>query len=417
MAMVNNQAKRRVVVTGIGLASPIGCSLDAFWQALDQGQSGIRQCRNLDVSDFPIKIAGEVDNAFLNGDLTVKFISKSDRALVLGLYATSRALADAGLRNDGEEPIEAGCILGTGLGPCNDMESSYSLLALKGWRKLRPTTIPKTMFNTITNRITIKYKLLGQHYTIASACASSSHALGMATMMIRSGMENMILAGGADSPLSPGIFGAWIHLGILSPDPDAPRAFRPFDRNRNGLVLSEGAAMLVLEELEHAKSREARIYAEIVGYGATSDATHLTNPNPDGQARAINLALRNAELGHSDIDYINAHGTATILNDPVETQAIKLAFGKRAYEIPVSSTKSMTGHPMGSSGAMELIACIQAIRHNRLPPTINLDEPDTLCDLDYVPKVSRSCHVDVALSNSFAFGGSNSVLVVKRFVE
>lgn len=408
---------RRVVVTGIGLVSPLGCSPETFWQALVQGQSGIRQCRNLDVSDFPIKIAGEVDNAFLNGDLSDKFISKSDRALVLCLCATSHALVDAGLRNGIDDPIESGCILGTGLGPGKNIASSYSTLVLAGWRKLRPMTIPKTMFNTIANRITIKYKLLGPHYTIASACSSSSHALGMAFAMIRNGMGNIFLTGGTDSPLLTGTFGAWVNLGILSPNPDAPHASRPFDKNRNGLVLSEGSAMLVLEELEHAKAREARIYAEIAGYGAASDATHLTSPNPDGQARAINFALRNAELGHSDIDYINAHGTATILNDPVETQAIKLAFGKRAYEIPVSSTKSMTGHLMGSSGALELIACIQSILHNQLPPTINLDEADLLCDLDYVPKVSRPCHVDVALSNSFAFGGSNSVLIVKRFVE
>ncbi len=408
---------RRVVVTGIGLVSPLGDNLENFWQALDHGQSGVRYCRNMDVSDFPIKIAGEVNNSFLDEDLTVKFNPKSDRTLVMGLSSAGRALIDAGLRNDGKEPIEAGCILGTGLGPGSNIEASYLTLANSGWRKLRPMTIPKTMFNVITNRITIKYNLTGQHHTIVSACSSSSHALGMASMLIRSGAESMILAGGADSPLLHGTFGAWVNLGILSSHPDPQRASRPFDKNRSGLVLGEGAAILVLEELEHAKARDARVYAEIAGYGASSDATHLTKPDPDGQARAITLALQNSEVGHSDIDYINAHGTATILNDPIETQAIKLAFGKRAYEIPVSSTKSMTGHLMGSSGALELIACIQSIRHNRLPPTINLDEADPLCDLDYVPNVSRHCHVGVALSNSFAFGGSNSVLVVKRFVE
>ncbi len=404
-------------MTGIGLISPLGDDPEVFWQALDRGQSGVRYCQNMDVSDFPIKIAGEVDNSFLNEDVSIKFNSKSDRALVMGLSSAGRALIDAGLRNDGKEPVNAGCILGSGLGPGSNIEASYLKLANTGWRKLRPMTIPKTMFNVITNRITIKYNLIGQHYTIVSACSSSSHALGMASMLIRSGAENMILAGGADSPLLHGTFGAWVNLGILSSLSGPQRASCPFDKNRKGLVLSEGAAILVLEELEHAKARGAKIYAEIAGYGASSDATHLTNPDPEGQARAITLALRNADLSCSDIDYINAHGTATVLNDPIETQAIKLAFGKRAYKIPVSSTKSMTGHLMGSSGALELIACIQSIRHNRLPPTINLDEADPLCDLDYVPNVSRHCPVDVALSNSFAFGGSNSVLVVNRFVD
>lgn len=417
MVKINTQGLRRVVITGMGIVSPVGGTPETFWECLDQGRSGIRECRHFDVSDFPIKIAGEVDNSLLNGDLTSKFIGKSDRALVLGLCASGRALSDAGFSITGEEPVPAGCIVGTGLGPANDTQDSYATYAVQGWRRLRPMTIPKTMFNSIASRITIKYRLTGQHYAIASACASGAHALGQAILMVRTGLEQVVLAGGADSPLVEAIYGAWINLKVLSQNPDPERASRPFDKNRDGLVLSEGAAMLVLEDLEHAQARGARIYAEITGYGATSDATHLTSPDAGGQARAISLALRNAGLEPTDVSYINAHGTGTIANDPVETDAIKLALGKRAYDVPVSSTKSMTGHPMGCAGALELMACVQAIRHNRVPPTINLDEPDPQCDLDYVPNVSRACTVDVAVSNSFAFGGSNSVLVVQRYTD
>jgi len=415
MIALKRENRRRVVVTGMGSISSMGGSADALWESVSKGKSGISKIKNFDVSDFPVQIGGEVSNELLNGDLTDKFISKSDRGLVFGLSAAGRALRDAGFAGVGREPIDAGCIVGSGLGPCHDAESNYATYTRKGWRAIRPMTISKLMFNAFPSRMSIMYKLLGEHHAIASACASGAQAIGRAVMMVRSGMEDVTLAGGCDSPLTPSIYGAWISMRILSMNPDPERASRPFDRDRDGLVLAEGATMLVVEELEHARRRGARIYAEIIGYGASSDATHITSPSPEGQSRAIRKAVEDAHVQDDEIGYINAHGTSTIANDVAETKAIKMAFGKRAYDIPVSSSKSMTGHPMGSGGALELCITIEALLHQTLPPTVNLDVPDSECDLDYVPKTARTADFNTAISNSFAFGGSNSVIVVKTF--
>jgi 3-oxoacyl-[acyl-carrier-protein] synthase II len=407
--------RRRVVVTGMGILSPLGGSVEEFWSALRAGRSGIRRIESFEIDEYPVTIGGEVDRSQINGDLSDKFVSRTDRSLVLALSAAGRALGDAGFPIDGQEPVDAACVIGSGLGPSQTAESGYSTLALQGWQALRPTTIPKIMYNVTASRVSIHYRLVGEHHAVASACASSASALCHAMLLIRSGVENVVLSGGADCPFTPGMFGAWVNLRVLSRNPDAPHACRPFDRERDGLVLAEGAAMLVLEELEHAVRRGAPIYAELIGYGASSDASHVTNPDPEGQTRALTRALRDAHIEPDEIDYINAHGTATLINDPVETEATKRALGAHAYRVPMSSTKSMTGHTLGSAGAMELIASIQAIRDGFVPPTINLDDPDPACDLDYVPRKGRARPVRTVLSNSFAFGGSNCVLVAREF--
>ena len=304
-------------------------------------------------------------------------------------------------------------LIGSGLGPCATLAESYALYNTRGWQAIRPTSIPRSMYNLPASHISMELRLLGGHHVVAAACASSALAMADACECIQSGREDVVLTGGCDSPMTPSMYGGWINLRVLSKNPDPAKASRPFDRRRDGMVLAEGAAMLLFEEAEHARRRGARAYAEILGSGTSSDATHITQPSAEGQAMAIRHALRVTGLAPEDVDYINAHGTSTVLNDRTETQAIKLAFGDRARSVPISSTKSVLGHAMGASGALELVATILAIRHQVIPPTVNLETPDPECDLDYVPNVPRPARIRIALSNSFAFGGSNAVLVVQ----
>jgi 3-oxoacyl-[acyl-carrier-protein] synthase II len=407
--------QRRVVVTGMGLLSPAGCDLDAYWRGITSGRSAIRAIRNFDTGEMPVHSGGEVDQSELLKAVPESAIEHTDRTALFGLIAARRALEDAALADSARDGARIGLLIGSGLGPCETVAESYALYDSRGWQSVRPTTVPRSMYNVIASHISMECHLLGGHHVVAAACASGALAMADACEWIQSGREDMVVTGGCDSPIIPSIFGAWINLRVMSKNPEPARASRPFDRRRDGLVLAEGAGMLIFEEAEHALRRGARIYAEVLGSGSSSDATHITKPSPEGQASAIRHALRVAGLAAEEVDYINAHGTSTLLNDSTETQAIKLALGEHARRVAISSTKSVIGHTMGASGALELIATILAIRSQVLPPTVNLDEPDPQCDLDYVPNVARPARIRAALSNSFAFGGSNAVLAVRAY--
>ena len=409
------RSQRRVVVTGIGVLSPAGCDLDAYWRGLTSGRSAVRAIRNFDTSDMPVHSGGEVDQSELLKLVPESAIARTDRTVLLGLIAARRALEDARMADPARNGARIGLLIGSGIGPCETLAESYALYDSRGWPGVRPTTVPRSMYNVVAGHISMECHLVGGHHVVAAACASGALAMGDACDWIRSGREDMVLTGGCDSPIIPSMFGAWINLRVMSKNPEPSKACRPFDRKRDGLVLAEGAAMLLFEEAEHAVRRGATIYAEILGSGSSSDATHITKPSAEGQANAIRHALRVTGLAAEEVDYINAHGTSTLLNDSTETQAIKLALGGHARRVAISSTKSVVGHAIGASGALEMVATILAIRNQVLPPTVNLDEPDPECDLDYVPNVARPARIRTALSNSFAFGGSNAVLAVRAF--
>jgi len=404
---------KRVVITGMAAITPFGIGIDTLWENLVKGRSGIRQLSGFDEYDFPIKIGGQLPNFNFEEYLNDINIRKIDPCSVLGLATAGMVLKDAGL--DLKEEKNISVILGSGFGPCAAQEEGYSIFFLKGWRKGPPLTLTKAMYNNLASMVSIYYKLTGGHHIIAAACASGSVAIGRAYQLIKFGVEKCVLTGGADKPFIPGMFAAWILLRILSRNPDPQTACRPFDKNRDGLIISEGSAMLLLEELESAKERKAKIYGEIIGYGESSDAFHIAQPNSQGETLAIKKALEDANLNPQDIDYINAHGTSTVMNDKTETKAIKEIFKEHSYKVPVSSNKSMLGHSMGASGAIETIATALTIRNGIIPPTVNYEVPDPECDLDYVPNSSRRQSIKTALSNSFAFGGNNSVLVLKEY--
>jgi len=417
LSSANRPKERRVVITGIGVLSPAGSGLEDYWRGITCGRSAIREVKLFDASHMPVRSAGEVDQATLASAVPENVLKRTDRAVVLGLVAADRALADADVLQAAQDGLPVGVLIGSGIGPCHDAGQAYGIFGSRGWKGIRPTTIPRLMFNRIASEISIKYHLTGGHHVVVAACSSSSLAMVEAYDAVRCGREDVVLTGGCDSPLTPSIYGAWMNLRILSKNPDPARASRPFDANRDGLVLAEGAAMLVFEEAERARRRGAHAYAEVVGYGTSSDATHITNPSVEGQAKALCGALRCAGVSPEEVDYINAHGTSTVLNDRSETQAIKLAFPGCAKDIPISSTKSVIGHTMGASGAMGLVAILLAIRHQTIPPTVNLDDPDPECDLDYVPYTARPGRIRVALSNSFGFGGANAVIAVRAIEE
>ncbi len=403
---------RRVVITGIGFLTPAGGDFETLWAALTSGRSALRRLTRIDVSQLPITIGGEVDDSLFSENERPAL--DIDRALLLCRVASSRALRDANLPTDNTAPHHTGLSLGTGAGPTQTAESSYLGFAKQGWRGLRPRTVPKMMFNTISAHLAIDFGLTGPQFTLAAACASANMAMSRAVDQIRLGKVDVMLTGGTEVPICASAFGSWVAMRVLSPATDPQTCCRPFHRQRSGLSVAEGAAMFVFEEREHAIKRGAKIYAEVAGYGESNDASHMTQPNAQQQAQAIRYALHDAGCRPEDIDYINAHGTATDLNDLTETESIKLAFGEHAHRVAISSSKSVFGHALGASGALELLAILGAFQHQVLPPTANLDDPDPRCDLDYVPCVPRKAKVDIAISNSFAFGGANSVIVLKR---
>lgn len=392
----------RVVVTGLGIVSPFGRGKPAALDALRNARSGVRTITSIDATPLNCRIAGEVPAEAHEG-----LHRGHDRFTRLALIAAEEAAEQAG--NLGVDPDRVGVLLGTGLGGCETLDNSYRRLYADGQR-IPPNAIPSTMYNAAAAALSTKLGAKGLSYSVVSACASSAHAIGLAMQAIRAGQADAVMAGGTDAPLVPGIIRGWESLRVLAIDNEHPEeACRPFSVDRKGLVLAEGAAVFVLESEENARRRGAEILAEIAGFGATSDAGHITDPSADGAARAMRLALRDARLER--VGYINAHGTATRANDPTETAAIRAVFGEAAP--PVSSTKSLHGHAMGASGAIEIAASLLALRDGFLPPTINLDQPDPACDLDHVANQPRAARVSAFLSNSFGFGGMNAVVAVR----
>jgi len=400
----------------MGIISPCGNNISDFWSKITAGKSGVRKISSEYSPLLSAKIAAEVD--FNPSDyFGKKQVSYLDRVNQFALAAASGAWKDAALSLDTKEKERSGVYMGVGLGGANAIEDGYVRLFKQNEDRVKPLSVLMIMNNASASYISIEYGLTGPCLTISTACASSANAIGEAFRQIRDGYADVMLAGGAESFLTYGVFRSWEALRVLAAeDPEDPsKSCKPFSKNRSGLVLGEGAAVVVLEEMERAVRRGALLYAEIIGYGSTSDAFHITKPSLEGQSRAISEALGEARISPETVDYINAHGTATQWNDLLETQALKKVFGDDAYKIPISSTKSMHGHAIGAAGAIEFIVSLLALKNQAIPPTINLDQPDPECDLDYVPNIGRKgVRVNTVMSNSFAFGGTNAVLIARK---
>ncbi|MGH9861927.1 MAG: beta-ketoacyl-ACP synthase II [Candidatus Acidiferrales bacterium] len=410
---------RRVVITGVGVITAAGSNRDDFFRRLIEGRSATRRIQNLPpeaVERLNCRIAAEVPGFNPGDHFSEKELDHLDRFSQFALVAARQAMADAGFENFREEQQpRVGVCIGTAYGGTETLDSQYFSLYARQAKRLPPLVIPRLMYNAATCQISMRYQARGPCLTPTTACSSGAHAIGEAFRFIQHGQADWMLAGGSDAPLTYGVIRCWEGMRVLAPEGNDPaRACRPFSRDRQGIVIGEGAAVLVLEEYEAARKRRATIYAEIAGYAANSDASHITQPSVAGPAAAMRLALADARLNPEDIDYINAHGTGTRVNDVVETRAIKEVFGEGAHKLPVSSTKSMHGHVMGASGAIELVATLEALRKGVIPPTANYTEPDPDCDLDYVANRAREKPLRAAVSNAFAFGGLNAVLVVKR---
>jgi 3-oxoacyl-[acyl-carrier-protein] synthase II len=407
--------QRRVVVTGLGCVSALGVGVEKNWHALLEARSGIDRISLFDTAGFPVTIAGEASDFDPLEHMTKMEARKLDRCSQLGLVAADEAIKDADFPLDSCDPTRVGCILGTGIGGIGTLEAQKEVLLKRGPTRISPFMVPMMMSNALAGVISIKYGFLGPSFTTASACASAASALGVALNAIRSGEVDAVVSGGGEAAVTGLCVGGFSSMKALSTRNDEPqRASRPFDKNRDGFVLGEGAAVLVLEELESAKKRGAKIWAELKGYASTADAFHITAPKEggDGPRRAMLNAIANAGLLPEDIDYINAHGTSTPLNDGIETAAIRKAFGDRAGKIPVSSSKSMVGHLLGGSAALETMVAVHSVYSGAIHPTINYETPDPACDLDYVPNEAREIQVRNALSNSLGFGGHNVCIVV-----
>ena len=410
--------RRRVVITGLGLVTPLGTGVEKNWQALVAGRSGIGPVSRFDVSDFPTRIAGEVKDFHPEEFIEKKEIKKMDLFIQYAVAAAQMAMEETRLPITADNEDMVGVIIGVGMAGLSSIEEYHGLFLDSRLKKLSPFFIPKVTSNLAPGQIAIRYGAKGINYAPTSACSSGAHAVGEAFRLIRMGEQDAMIAGGAEAALTPLGLGGFIVLKAVSCRNDEPeKASRPFDRNRDGFVMGEGAGVVVLEELQQARSRGAKIYAEVVGYGANCDAYHITAPSPDGEgaARCMRLALRSGGIEPWEVDYINAHGTSTPYNDATETQAIKRVFGEHAARLAVSSTKSMTGHLLGACGGVEAAYSALALYHGIIPPTINYEEPDPACDLDYVPNVARRVPIRVVMSNSFGFGGTNACLVFRKW--
>ncbi|HUS93231.1 MAG TPA: beta-ketoacyl-ACP synthase II [Phycisphaerae bacterium] len=414
-------ARRRVVLTGLGTVNPLAHNVEGFWAGLLAGNSGIRPIARFDAGAFSCRIGGEVqDWTAIPYDLVEARESKRmDRFTQFAVAAAIEAVADSGLDFSRERPEVCGVIVGTGIGGLQELEDQHRRMLEKGPGRVSPFTVPKLMGNAASAHVSFVWGLKGPNFCTCTACASGANAIGEAYRVIQYGRCDVVVTGGSEAALTPIGLASFCALKGLSTRNDEPaRACRPFDRGRDGFLLSEGAGVVILEELEHALARDARIYAEFIGYGASADAYHLTAPDPkgDGAVFAMEGALRDAGINPEDVDYINAHGTSTVLGDVAETRAIKRTFGAYAAKgLMVSSTKSSVGHLLGASGGVEMIACVKAIEAGVVPPTLNLEDPDDECDLDYVPLVPREAKIKTALSSSFGFGGHNACLLIKRF--
>ncbi|NQT02222.1 MAG: beta-ketoacyl-ACP synthase II [Planctomycetes bacterium] len=412
-------SKRRVVITGLGCVTALAESADKLFAALSEGQSGISTIESFDTGAYPVKFGGEIRNFDVTQCVNQRESKRMDRFTQFAVAAAKQAVDDSGIDFSREDVFRAGVIVGTGIGGLNEIEEQHIRLLKKGPKKVSPFCVPRLMANAASGTIAITYGIRGPNFCVSSACASGNHAIGEAFCNIVSGRSDVMITGAAEAALTPVGLASFCAARSLSTRNDDPQgASKPFDRDRDGFILSEGAGVLVLEEESHAKKRGANIYAELLGYSANDDGYHITAPRPDGDgaAAAMKLALVDAGVDTDKISYINAHGTATELNDIAESAAIRFVFGEQAYKIPVSSTKSCTGHLLGASGAVELIVCVKAINESIIPPTINLRNPDERCDprMDFVPLEARETQVNIAMSNSFGFGGHNSCLVVGK---
>ena len=411
-------ASNIVVITGLGVITAIGSGKEAFWEALRKGKCGIRQVDKFDASPYPTQFAAQLNGFDFSPYIDAKWSRRMDLTSQMAVAAAKMAVKDAKLDLDKADRERVGVVVGTAMAGHAFILEQHDVYRTKGPMKINPFTALTVFPDAPASFISIELGLNGPSFSLATACSSALDAVGYAFNAIRKRELDVILMGGAEATVFPQAFSAFCMLRAMSQRNDDPeRASRPFDKERDGFVLGEGAGMLVLEDLEHAKRREAHIYAEIAGFGMTCDAYHMTAPEPSGKqaTRAIQIALKDAGVKPTDVDYINAHGTSTPLNDKTETLVIKQVFGQHAYHVPVSATKSMIGHLIGAAGAVELIATTLALEHQLIPPTINYEIPDPECDLDYVPNVARKATIDVALKNSFGFGGKNSALVVKKY--
>lgn len=410
--------KRRVVVTGLGLVTPLGTGVDKTWTALCEGRSGIGRITRFDASAFPSQIAAEVKDFDPAEFIEKKEIKKMDRFIHFGVAAAKMAVEDAKLQITEANAESVGVYVGSGMGGLPAIEATYAKLLAGGVKKISPFFIPMTIINLVSGQIALMVGAKGPNSAVVTACATGTHAIGDAFKIIQRGDADVMIAGGTESTISPLGIGGFCAMRALSVRNDEPeKASRPFDAMRDGFVMGEGAGVVVLEELSAAEGRGAKIYAEVKGYGMTGDAYHITAPSPEGEgaARCLRMSLKDAGLSTEEVSYINAHGTSTKFNDENETAAIKSVFGKRAYEIPVSSTKSMTGHLLGAAGGIEAIFSILSIEKGIIPPTINYEFPDPECDLDYVPNKARPAKIHTVISNSFGFGGTNACLVFQKY--
>ena len=407
--------RRRVAVTGIGLVTPVGVGNEATWQAVCEGRSGVRRITKFDPAEHKTQIAAEINGFDPELYMNAKEARKTDTFIQYAVTAAKFALEDSGLEITEELSPRMGTIIGSGIGGMETYVNTVLTMHEKGPGRLSPFFITNIINNMAAGYVSIFFNARGPNCCTTTACAASAHAIGYAAQAIRNGEADAMFAGGTEAPVIPLTFAGFNAMRALSTRNDEPsKASRPFDKERDGFIIGEGSGMLILEELESAKKRGARIYAEIVGYGMSSDASHITAPSLDGPERCMKAALKDGEVNTDEIDYINAHGTSTPLNDANETNAIKQVFGERAYKIPVSSTKSMTGHLLGAAGAVEAAFSVLALEHGILPPTINYEFPDPECDLDYVPNQAREAGIRTVLSNSFGFGGTNASLIFRK---
>ena len=418
--MASNSTDRRVVITGLGIVSSLGNDLETFWKHLVDGECGVDKITSFDASAFATRIAAQVRNfdpapAFP----TPKEVRRADRFSQFGVHAGWQALRDSGLDFNRVNRDEVGVFIGSGIGGLETVTEQHKILIEKGPNRVSPFMIPMLISNMASGMFSMYYELRGPNFATCSACATANHAIGEAWRTIKMGDASVMLAGGAEAAVVPIGIGGFCAMKAMSTRNDDPKhASRPFDKERDGFVMGEGAGVIVLEDLEHARRRGARIYCEMAGYGNTADAYHMTAPSPGGEgaARCMRMALRNAGLKPEDVSYINAHGTSTPQGDIAETEAIKTIFGDHARKLAVSSTKGATGHMLGAAGAVEMIVCAKSIQTDTVPPTINYEFPDPECDLDYVPNTARQMHVNAVVNNSFGFGGHNATLIARKFV-
>jgi 3-oxoacyl-[acyl-carrier-protein] synthase II len=411
--------RRRVVVTGLGCVSPVGNTVDEAWANLLAGRSGIDLVTKFDASNFACKIAGEVKNFPLESYISAKEARSMDTFIHYGIAAAAQAVADAGLKVgdalDGDAAERIGCVIGSGIGGLPMIEETHAELTNRGPRRISPFFVPASISNMIAGHVSMRFGFKGPNLAIVTACTTGLHCIGEAGRLIEYGDADVVVAGGSEATVSPLGIGGFAAMRALSTRNDDPAtASRPWDKDRDGFVLGEGAGVLVLEEYEHAKARGAKIYAELAGFGMSADAGHMTAPNMDGPRRAMVLAMRNAGINADQVDYLNAHGTSTPLGDVNETNAIKAALGDHAKKTVVNSTKSMTGHLLGGAGGIESVFTVLALHHQKSPPTINIFNQDPECDLDYCANTARDLKIDVAMKNNFGFGGTNGTLIFKR---